>query len=857
MKKAIVSFLILVMMVATVSVSFANENEDAAVQYATQLSLFDTDDFDAKISRAEFVKALCEATNLSATVYTDPQLSDMEASNPYYPYVARAITYGYFKRPESGMFKPDDPVYAYQAVSSFIDILGYRPAVESDDYNVDWIYGNKLGLLDGMELSKMDELTVGDVARICRNALNIDVMEQTKYGDDYAYAVSKGKNLLMKFWNAKYVEGIVQANSKTALMSQSDLEDGYVRIGDKVLKCAASNAETLLGYDVKCWWADDTIIYIEKTSNNNQITITASNISQATKAEIVYDENDSEKKVKLSNEADLIYNNLAVYDFDADLLTPKTGYITLLDNNGDKKYDVLFVHEYQNYYVLGVNYSEGRIVDGIRNGVLEVNTDDDKRVAMYSYNFNTKSLYSTSLNTIIRKNIVSAEISLDGKDITLVRSDASFSGTITTLPASADGNEIVIDGTTYRISGDYMDAIASGKSPELELGKTGTFYLDYTGNIAYADFTNSGYRYGFLNKMNLDESGFTHKFSIRLFSDEGEWVDYTFTKKLTVNGESKTCSEAADLLASPQIIKYKVNAEGVVTDIQVATDMSAQSGYAGYTDGVFTLDAVLSSQKYKSKDKSFNKKYGLEATTTTLFVIPATATAADGSVDEDAIFVADTSYFINDKTYNIKVYDSDEFFIPGVVVVNKASEENYQSRLFYINETYTSLGAEGEKVYTLSGYCNGVKCEYLCKDYDVFKNICPGDVLCIALGSGGELRLIDVIASLDPENSGTYADYSINKPGTYGYGAAVGVYIGTAYNVDYKRNSLLLYTTDKNTIYKCVGSGSNVFWIFDTKDKEFKPASINDFEGEKYSNEPSRVFVSERYYEIKDLVVVK
>ncbi|MEE1014133.1 MAG: S-layer homology domain-containing protein [Clostridia bacterium] len=857
MKKAMVSFLIIVMMISSVSVSFASENEDAAAQYATQLSLFETDDYDAKISRAEFVKALCAVTNLSATVYTDPQLSDMDTSNSYYPYVARAITYGYFKRPESGMFKPNDPVYAYQAVSSFIDILGYRPAVESDDYNVDWVYGSKLGLLDGMELSKMDELTVGDAALICRNALNIDVMEQTKYGDDYAYAVSKGKNLLAKYWNAEYLEGIVKANNRTALMSQSDLDDGYVRIGEKNLKCGTSNAETLLGYQVKCWWAEDTIIYVEKTSNNNQVTITASKISEASKTEIVYDENDSEKKVKLSNEADVIYNNVAVYDFDVALLTPKTGYITLLDNNGDKKYDVIFIHEYKNYYAVGVNYSEGRIIDGIRNTVLEVNTDDDKRVAMYSYNFNTKSLYSTSLNTISKKNIISAEISLDGKDITLVRSDASFSGTITTLPASADGNEIIIDGTTYRISGDYMDAIASKQVPELELGKAGTFYLDYTGNIAYADFTNNGFRYGFLNKTSLDDAGFTHKFSIRLFSDEGEWVDYTFTKKLMINGESKTCSEAAAILASPQIIKYKENAEGAVTEIEVATDQSTQSGYPGYTEDVFTLDAVLSSQKYKSKDKSFNKKYSAEMTTTTLFVIPKTATDSDGCVDEDAIFVTDTSYFINDKTYDLKVYDSDEYFIPRVIVVTKGSEEPYQSRLFYINETYTALGDDGENVYTLSGYFKGAKCEYVCDDYDVFKNIRPGDALRIAYGSNGKLRLIDVVASLDPENNGSYAEYSINKPGTYDYGAAVGVYIGTAYNVDYKRNSLLLYTTDKNTIYKCVGSGSNVFWIFDTKDKEFKPASINDFEGEKYSNEPSRVFVSERYYEIKDLVVVK
>jgi len=857
MKRLIAVLSLVCIMVSTfVPASFAADGANTRANGIASMFLFQPGaDLRENVTRAEFAEILCVLTDADSGMYVQVPLADMEISDELYPYVARAINLGYFAAPESGLFRPDDGVYAYQVVSTFIDILGYRPIVQSTDYTNDWAYGARLGLMNGLTVSQMDFLSKEQMAVICRNVLDVDVMEQECFGETETYKAKEGRNLLVKYYNAQYVEGVVTANGRTALMSQTEIDKNEIRIGNVTLNCGATNATTLLGYEVECWYADNNIIYIEKTAQNQSLNISSANICTSGRQEIVYTEGDKEKKARISPEADLVYNNSAVYGFDEKLLKPATGYVNLLDNNGDGRYDIVFVHEFVNYFVTNVNTTDMRVVDGIRNITVDFDADNKTSVEVYSYDHSSKSLFPVEVPSLYRKNIVSAEVSLDGQNITLIRSDVSLTGTVQAISTDASEPEITVDDTTYKLSGDLVALMNDGRLPEIKPGSTGTFYVDYTGSIAYADFTNNGYRYGYMSKAKM-QSGIDGKLMVRVFTDEDTWQTFTVENKIKINGKPLDVSLAVQQLASAQIIRYKQNSKGILTDICLATDKTGETGYPGYTTDDFTVDFSGKTQKYKSKDFSFSKKYSFELGTTSIFVIPASAVDANGNVDEDAIFLADSTYFINDRNYDITVYDSDEYFIPNVIVISKTSEEAYQSRLFYLNKVSEALDEHGDEVYFITGYLNGTLCKYMYSNAEVASKLRPGDALKIALRGNGEIRLITPVASIDPENTSGYTPHSINTPGTYNYNSAVGTYVGTAFNVDYKRNTVIAFTTSSNTLYKFVGNG-NVFWIFDTKEKEFIPASISDFEGTLTSGTPSRIFVMDRFLETKDIVVVK
>ena len=218
----------------------------------------------------------------------------------------------------------------------------------------------------------------------------------------------------------------------------------------------------------------------------------------------------------------------------------------------------MFVQEFKNYFVLNVNTTELCIVDGIRNITVALDSDDKTSLEVYSYNHSSKSMYPSDVLSLYRKNIVSAEVSLGGENVTLIRSDVSLTGTVEGISTDTTEPEIIIDGTAYKLSGDFASLINEGYLPEIKLGSTGEFYVDYTGSIAYADFTGNGYRYGYMSKAKM-ESGIGGKLMVRIFTDEDAWQSFTVENKIKINGKSLDVSEAVLNLTSPQIIKYKEN----------------------------------------------------------------------------------------------------------------------------------------------------------------------------------------------------------------------------------------------------------------------------------------------------------
>ena len=201
----------------------------------------------------------------------------------------------------------------------------------------------------------------------------------------------------------------------------------------------------------------------------------------------------------------MIYNGKAT-DFDAALLQPEAGRITVLDQNNDDVYDIVFVISTENYVVEEIISSSNRVTDkyGKPSLVLDPN-DKDIKFTIY------RGEQPLTLKDLKEWDVLSVAKSKDGKIIEVE-------------------DKFFINGEEYQVAKNYTE--------DIKLNDEGTFYLDVENKIAAVDATSllsSNYAYLVAAEM---KSGFEKVFEAKLFGKDGETRVLTSTEKIKFNGTS-------------------------------------------------------------------------------------------------------------------------------------------------------------------------------------------------------------------------------------------------------------------------------------------------------------------------------
>jgi len=737
---------------------------------------------DNTITRAEFAKLLVLSTTPgvvhTATTNKFPDLSVDHWANTY---IAAAVNTGAINGYEDGTFRPENPVSYGEAVKMIVCTLGYGSVVTPTEpwYNGYIQLANQIKLTKGAVGLGSNEAKRGLVAQLIYNIDDVEKLIQT--GKDQFGNPQFGADTSKEDYEE--YDGVVTAVFEDTLEGISyGLKRSQIMIDDEVFSIGEYSLDKLypyLGKSVLVEYEDDskqTIVDI-KEDRNKTLKISDVDIDEVNGREITYfDSKDREEELELASDLYVIYNGRGVErdliddDFIEEYLDIDCGEITFLNNDGKSDYDVAYVTSYETMYVSNKTSSNGVFKIYDTYGPVSDITLKDSECTVYKVTEEGGSKKKVdSLSSIPSNSIISIASPLDDDEGTEI-----IVSTVTLKSKkieSVSKDLYTIDGDEYALSAYYEDLIDEDSSYELEKGNTGTFYLDYTGRIAYYTKADTTDPYGYLATIDV-ASGLKSTYNAYIFTQSGSWLEeYPFADNIRVNGKRYSPDEAVEILEDTaalinadkpdsiienadyaQLIKYTLNNKGEIAEIYTI-DPDGDFDNGTIVPGSFISDADEEDEKtpfskgvkltYGSSSKVFKDTDGANqftiSSSTIVIYVPY-----DRESDLKDYKKRTHTAFTDGGKYMVEPYDMKSTTAKVVLVYSNGAATDAtiytDAKPIFVEEIRTKKNDDGEYAEYITYYTAGST-----KSSSIFVNdtvsfedlgIEPGDVIRVAQENG-------------------------------------------------------------------------------------------------------------------------
>ncbi len=657
-----------------------------------------------------------------------------------------------------GTFRPDDPVLLQEAVTIVVRALGYEPvANDRGGYPAGFMaVASENQLLKGIAAAGATAAKRGDVAQLVLNALTTNLMEQTGFGSNVVYEVVD-KTLLYDRLNVEKAYGQITGTSETTLTGGSTAASDRIMINNNTFIEGDTMARQYLGYNVVYYARVDstsdekTLILVRpQDSKNNVLTINARDIVSVTgdtganKTVTYWRTNTNDQNAKTASivaEPVYIYNGKYIATLSNEQLKPATGNMILLDTDVNNVYDIVFVNNFTNLVVETVSTVTGRVTDKYNNGSLLL--DPENTDVMFTL---VKDGVEIEPKDLVEWNVISYTVSQDKQLIKAYVSTESVLGRVTQI--TNDGFKINDSDTIYKKAANYPN--------EINLRDEGRFYLDIEGNIAAVDQTATSTgaairgAYGYLTNAaitgTIDET-----IQFKIFTAQGETKVYDGASKIRVNSTyGLTPTEALgqfgkDGAVTPQLITYEVNSAGRLTGLDIAVD---KTGTGAVNKGVFTKNLAAADQVYKSASGMLGNVR--VAANTVVFDIPESA-----GTDTTRYAVRSNTMFANNTPYDIIVYDLQEDFTAGAIIVTSSTGiTEAKSPIVLVDEVAEAQNEDYDAIDIVYGLENSKHVELRSTDKNVFvkgdaARLEQGDIFQYSTNAQGEVDQITLLFDRD------------------------------------------------------------------------------------------------------------
>lgn len=710
---------------------------------------------DAVITRAEVVavvnrlQGLSDAAKAAAgtSMYTDVATSDWFAGD-----VNLASQMGIVSGDGNGLFRPNDQVKYEEAVKMMVAALGYNHeyVMKQGGWPTGYlVIATQAEVTKGLSVSAGEPAPRGIVAKLAYQSLTAPMMVLASYDDDgkATYRPDATKTLLGTKLGFAKVVGFVNTNEVSSLTSTAQTDNGYISytfdnsvivesstssqngykyyvgnrdVADFTAAGVMNNinvgetdvADTLgLATEIYLGLNDDdeaeVLTYIVSKKNNAVATIEKTadiqpNGDQKYASEMavadgllsgtisVYDDEvDSSNTEYKLDKANIIYNGAWV---SASTSFPAMAQAELLDNDGDGKYEFVFVTEYKSYVVDSIYGNNKKI--GMKVGSTIDLTDfiDGKEGYSYSITLDGEEIAITDLKEY---DVLSVAAANTGKALDIIVSRNVVEGSVESIdPSNNVYKEIyTIAGNEYKIGN--VESV-----PTITSSTEGKFFIDAFGKIAYTEADNAlTGNLAFIQAMGEFESMGKTEYEVEVLNKDGSVVIYNLAENVTVKNNNtlvgkETKAQVADRIEAligadnstayaKRIITYKANASGKITAISFAVEAEAEglSYVAGSDEEEF--DASVSALG----------NFGV-TDSTVIFYLPV-----EGGVDEDDFQVATISMLVDEKEYDAAYLDIDEDKNAGVVVITSDSISIADgSALALVTGSVISTNEDGDRV---------------------------------------------------------------------------------------------------------------------------------------------------------------
>ncbi len=822
--------------------SIADEEKKALYgnEYEMVNTLFDIgaffDDAESEVSRMQFVKAFLKIFDYT---YSDENFkisfTDVKANSEEYFILKNAVWAGIIS--DASFFRPDDTITLPEALKICSVPAGYMKKAEAlGGYPTGYIrIASELHITEGVKTDS-DKLNVDNAYKLLYNLLNSKIIEVTSLGTfSTSYGVNENKTVLSALFDIHKTEGIMNSNEYARLG-----DSGYIGIDNKIevngiTYKTDNDFNKFLGYNVYLYYKNienvKTAVFVESYGNETFSLVCDSDCTYENNAIKYYKDKNSERKneIKLDVSFDYIYNGKAFYGYNNDNFIPKTGKITLVDNNRDSKYDIVCVEDY--YYMQIMS------VDKV-NKIITSKYDSSEKIDLSKENvryriYNQEEGGNVALSALNNNAMLAVKVSKDELLYDIIVCTSSVEGEISEIKSS--DKELRVNDVLYSVSDEFYKSdfknIAAGKAYIMSLG--------VFGEIVHAEDISSDMVYGFLVDVNLSGS-FSDKYELKIYKSSGEFEIFEIVKRVTIDGIPYSDYSKIDNVLAPsgkleaQLIKYasegnvitKIDTAKITADLLEAQNDSSDNSLRRYDIGTATP-----SYRQKIFWPGFNINGSL------IFKIPNDITDEDG-------YEIGGSFTDGTSNGTIIPYDISLGGSAGVIVcrtdgANLDFTTSYRANEFVlVDSVTTAVDEKGESKRLLRGWSiNGMQSWFIEDDVTITKkgvssSLCKGDLIRIKERNGVILKI-----SVDYDaDKFEICDITSSLINPTAYNVALGYQIGKVYSTDgsycylsseTKKNADGSYVYDDMTKLVNVMIPSNIA-VYDAKNNEIKPADSSD-----------------------------
>lgn len=700
----------------------------------------ETDNLEQEVTRGQFANMIVYFTGDTHALngaYSTMPFMDVAPDAEYASAVKFLYDTGYITGTGDYRFEPDRTVTYSEAVTIILRVLGYIPSETSGGYMA---IASRLKLAD-IEMTADTAMTKKDIYYIFDNTLYAEVLKKT-YTDD-SYTLERGENFLAEFHDIYEYTGIVDATDRGCLTQIDGLDDNCsISIENKIYKTDGNAWDEYLGYSVTYWVLQqndkEVVLYMEPNSENNVTEVKRDDIKAMDNGEIIYyDESDTER-IRKYDTPDVIYNREAVTGYGKiELLLPLQGYVTLVDNNGDKRADVIFIYSYRNVWVRAVDVDDS-IVYGY-------NTDE--RIDLTNAVIYGADGMSLTFADITPGDVITLEESKNadkGDGVVAYISGEKVSGVV----EKVFGDKYTIAGKEYELSKDFYG--------EIKAGLNGIFYIDKYGCVAVGEKQTAadGFSYGVY--YGVAKAGGFGGVMLRIFTTNEVFEEFNCYAKMKINDvapETMDISTINNNFSSGDLIRYKLNSNGEISEIQVPKN--------NYED-FYLLD---SGNEFRYRNYVFSGRFAM-GPNGVMFGVP------NNVLDEENYYVLKDSDFTMGKllSYSYKAYITPKKgmqLADALVVYNMGASEivGEDVGMMLINEIWQVYDAKTEGVKDcIVGYQNGQEVSYIMGDDSDVKRLITdkgimlsrGDIIRPILDGNGCVMGCEEVFDADAVNSAAY-----------------------------------------------------------------------------------------------------
>lgn len=718
-----------------------------SIDFLNGIGLTDIDiqSCESEVTRGETVNYVYKILNNPAkSNETVGVFTDVTAETQYADVIEDMARKGIIHGYSDGSYQPEKPATVIDAIYMLIYVMGlqYEAEFYGNNEAAFMRVANDNGLLDKTK-EKSGFLSVGDMAVMMYNALHGSVGEMS-----ISYGVKQyeknDKTLLYQNFNIVYDEGIIIKNDITSLWSATDINKEMIEIstsrGNIEINAAGSDVWQDIGKRVRVYYyADDDLKYVyhEIHKNSSELTIDFNNLdfdgTDINECKISYVDSANERTVtkKLSQDFSLLYNNMYYAEAALNLDECKgcAGNITLIDNNGDNKYEVVSIKKYDTLFVDEINESNNLIFDRTdKNVSISTNEDDYEKIIVKDMEGAEAQFSDITVGSVI--SVAKSSENTKEKSIEIIICTDFVTGKITKIN-NDDYTKIVLDDISE------YDVLKSISTQGL-LGVTVSAYLDSFGNVAYISvLSGRDWQYGICIKKKYDFG--KEKITLRIIAADGNIAEYQLADNVRIDEEkyknmdvaNRTLSNVTQLNVNVEtrnafVMRYKLDKEDNITSIDTVnkgeekTDnyltLIGNGTFVNCSGSVlgwripFESDArviSISARDY-SDSKNFQDSNSVKAGTAAGLIRNAgTAYSVAAFKSNDESSKAD--FIVHYKTNKLE-YGTPLFVIKQIVDgYNEDLEEVMPCVIGYVSgqEKKYWIGSEDKEKFMTSGYAKG------------------------------------------------------------------------------------------------------------------------------------------------------